>query len=111
MVSQDTYWGAAPGSQVQGVRRPAHAIPLLPHRCRRFHTCGCQPLLWADVLLFKAENCQVSSPWRGAPQRCFCISDPHNLKICCRVNGEVVQSSNTSQMVFKTEELMAWVSQ
>lgn len=39
------------------------------------------------------------------------ISDPHNLKICCRVNGEVVQSSNTSQMVFKTEELIAWVSQ
>ncbi|XP_048951443.1 uncharacterized protein [Canis lupus baileyi] len=37
--------------------------------------------------------------------------DPHNLKICCRVNGEVVQSSNTNQMVFKTEELIAWVSQ
>ncbi|XP_036162672.1 fumarylacetoacetate hydrolase domain-containing protein 2A isoform X2 [Myotis myotis] len=39
------------------------------------------------------------------------VADPHNLKICCRVNGEVVQSSNTSQMVFKTEELIAWVSQ
>lgn len=39
------------------------------------------------------------------------FSDPHNLKICCRVNGEVVQSSNTNQMVFKTEELIAWVSQ
>ncbi|CAO2578914.1 Fumarylacetoacetate hydrolase domain-containing protein 2A [Lemmus lemmus] len=37
--------------------------------------------------------------------------DPHNLKICCRVNGEVVQSSSTNQMVFKTEELIAWVSQ
>ncbi|XP_006166692.1 fumarylacetoacetate hydrolase domain-containing protein 2, partial [Tupaia chinensis] len=39
------------------------------------------------------------------------IADPHNLKICCRLNGEVVQSSNTNQMVFKTEELIAWVSQ
>lgn len=39
------------------------------------------------------------------------ITDPHNLKICCRVNGEVVQSSSTNQMVFKTEELIAWVSQ
>lgn len=39
------------------------------------------------------------------------VSDPHNLKISCRVNGEVVQSSSTSQMVFKTEELIAWVSQ
>ncbi|XP_026984778.1 fumarylacetoacetate hydrolase domain-containing protein 2A isoform X1 [Sagmatias obliquidens] len=39
------------------------------------------------------------------------VADPHNLKICCRVNGEVVQSSSTNQMVFKTEELIAWVSQ
>lgn len=38
------------------------------------------------------------------------IADPHNLKICCRVNGEIVQSSNTNQMVFKAEELIAWVS-
>ncbi|KAL1786830.1 fumarylacetoacetate hydrolase domain-containing protein 2A [Sigmodon hispidus] len=38
------------------------------------------------------------------------IADPHNLKICCRVNGEMVQNSNTNQMVFKTEELIAWVS-
>ncbi|XP_012582969.1 PREDICTED: fumarylacetoacetate hydrolase domain-containing protein 2A isoform X3 [Condylura cristata] len=39
------------------------------------------------------------------------VADPHNLKICCRVNGEVVQNSNTNQMVFKTEELIAWISQ
>lgn len=39
------------------------------------------------------------------------VADPHNLKICCRVNGEVMQSSNTNQMVFKTEELITWVSQ
>ncbi|XP_006903280.1 PREDICTED: fumarylacetoacetate hydrolase domain-containing protein 2A-like [Elephantulus edwardii] len=39
------------------------------------------------------------------------VPDPHNLKISCRVNGEVMQSSSTSQMVFKTEELIAWVSQ
>ncbi|XP_020040704.2 fumarylacetoacetate hydrolase domain-containing protein 2 isoform X1 [Castor canadensis] len=38
------------------------------------------------------------------------IADPHNLKIYCRVNGQVVQNSNTNQMVFKTEELIAWVS-
>ncbi|KAM4676329.1 oxaloacetate tautomerase fahd2, mitochondrial-like isoform 1-T2 [Discoglossus pictus] len=39
------------------------------------------------------------------------ISDPHNLGIRCRVNGNVVQDSNTNQMVFKTEALIAWVSQ
>ncbi|XP_063788108.1 fumarylacetoacetate hydrolase domain-containing protein 2 [Pseudophryne corroboree] len=38
------------------------------------------------------------------------ISDPHGLGIRCYVNGSIVQSSNTNQMVFKTEALIAWVS-
>ncbi|XP_068130942.1 oxaloacetate tautomerase fahd2, mitochondrial-like [Hyperolius riggenbachi] len=38
------------------------------------------------------------------------ISDPHDLGIRCRVNGNIVQDSNTNQMVFKTEALIAWVS-
>ncbi|XP_014350952.1 fumarylacetoacetate hydrolase domain-containing protein 2A isoform X2 [Latimeria chalumnae] len=39
------------------------------------------------------------------------LPDPHNLGICCRVNGDIVQNSNTSQMIFKTQALIAWVSQ
>ncbi|XP_051775813.1 fumarylacetoacetate hydrolase domain-containing protein 2A isoform X1 [Erpetoichthys calabaricus] len=39
------------------------------------------------------------------------LSDPHNLKICCRVNGEVVQDSNTNKMIFKTAKLVSWMSQ
>ncbi|XP_063304692.1 fumarylacetoacetate hydrolase domain-containing protein 2 [Pelobates fuscus] len=38
------------------------------------------------------------------------ISDPHCLGIRCRVNGNLVQDSNTNQMVFKTGALIAWVS-
>lgn len=38
------------------------------------------------------------------------ISDPHGLGIRCRVNGNLVQDSNTNQMVFKTQSLIAWVS-
>ncbi|XP_069070525.1 oxaloacetate tautomerase fahd2, mitochondrial isoform X2 [Pleurodeles waltl] len=38
------------------------------------------------------------------------ISDPHNLGIRCKVNGELVQNSNTNQMIFKTEALVSWVS-
>lgn len=36
--------------------------------------------------------------------------DPHNLGVRCLVNGDTVQSSNTDQMIFKTEALIAWVS-
>ncbi|XP_067857228.1 fumarylacetoacetate hydrolase domain-containing protein 2A isoform X3 [Heptranchias perlo] len=38
------------------------------------------------------------------------LSDPHNLRIRCRVNEKVMQDSNTNQLVFKTEALVAWVS-
>ena len=36
--------------------------------------------------------------------------DGDNLKIECRVNGKVVQSSNTSDMVFNTRQLVSYVS-
>lgn len=38
------------------------------------------------------------------------VKDPQNLGIRCLVNGDTVQSSNTCQMVFKTEKLVAYVS-
>ncbi|XP_020503089.1 fumarylacetoacetate hydrolase domain-containing protein 2A isoform X2 [Labrus bergylta] len=38
------------------------------------------------------------------------VKDPHNLGVRCLVNGDTVQSSNTDQMIFKTEALVAWVS-
>uniref|UniRef100_A0A3P9JEE6 Fumarylacetoacetate hydrolase domain containing 2A n=2 Tax=Oryzias TaxID=8089 RepID=A0A3P9JEE6_ORYLA len=38
------------------------------------------------------------------------VKDPHNLGIRCLVNGDVVQSSRTDQMIFKTAELVSWVS-
>ncbi|XP_059822733.1 fumarylacetoacetate hydrolase domain-containing protein 2A isoform X2 [Hypanus sabinus] len=39
------------------------------------------------------------------------LSDPHNLGIRCHVNQQIMQDSNTSQLIFKTEDLVAWVSQ
>ncbi|XP_076005522.1 fumarylacetoacetate hydrolase domain-containing protein 2A [Genypterus blacodes] len=38
------------------------------------------------------------------------VRDPHNLNVECLVNGRTVQSSNTDQMIFRTEALVAWVS-
>ncbi|XP_053475952.1 fumarylacetoacetate hydrolase domain-containing protein 2A-like [Ictalurus furcatus] len=39
------------------------------------------------------------------------LKDVHNLGIRCLVNGDVVQDSNTSQLIFKTEKVVVWVSQ
>jgi len=38
------------------------------------------------------------------------LADGDNLKIECRVNGEVRQSSNTSDMVFNTKQLVSYIS-
>ncbi len=39
------------------------------------------------------------------------IGDPGNLRICCRLNGKVMQDSCTDQLIFPVEELIAYVSQ
>ena len=36
--------------------------------------------------------------------------DPHNLGIRCYVNDKIVQDSNTNELVFKTEELLEFIS-
>ena len=38
------------------------------------------------------------------------IEDPHNLAIRTRLNGEVMQEANTSQLIFKIPELIAYIS-
>lgn len=38
------------------------------------------------------------------------IGDPHNLALSCRVNGQVKQNSNTSQLVHGVYDCVAWLS-
>jgi 2-keto-4-pentenoate hydratase/2-oxohepta-3-ene-1,7-dioic acid hydratase in catechol pathway len=38
------------------------------------------------------------------------IPDPHNLRISLKVNGQLKQDSNTSEMVFKIDALVEYVS-
>ncbi len=38
------------------------------------------------------------------------IGDPQNLHIQCRLNGRIVQDSNTSHMIFPIDETIAFVS-
>ena len=38
------------------------------------------------------------------------VDDPHNLGIRCILNGETVQDSNTEQLIFKIDQLIAYLS-
>merc|ERR1711957_550622 len=39
------------------------------------------------------------------------IPDPQNLAISCTVNGEVLQHSNTQDMIFSVAQLIAFLSE
>ena len=38
------------------------------------------------------------------------VADPHNLRIVCRLNGEVMQDANTDQMMFPLPKLISMLS-
>ncbi len=46
-------------------------------------------------------------PWIVTPDE---IGDPQNLDIQLRVNGEIKQKANTSQMIFSIAQQIAWLS-
>lgn len=39
------------------------------------------------------------------------VADPHALSIALRLNGQTMQDSNTSQLIFKIDETIAYISQ
>ena len=39
------------------------------------------------------------------------MPDPHTLGIRLRLNGETMQDSDTSQLIFKVDEVIAYLSQ
>jgi 2-keto-4-pentenoate hydratase/2-oxohepta-3-ene-1,7-dioic acid hydratase in catechol pathway len=39
------------------------------------------------------------------------LSDPHGLAIRLRLNGQTMQDSNTSQMIFRVEDVLAYITQ
>ena len=61
----------------------------------------------AKVLLGKSlDGSAPVGPWLVTAD----LADGDNLKIECRVNGEVRQSSNTSDMVFNCRQLVSYIS-
>ncbi len=38
------------------------------------------------------------------------ITDPHNLDLQCEINGELMQNSNTRELIFKIPDLIAFLS-
>ncbi|KAG8235864.1 hypothetical protein J437_LFUL016471 [Ladona fulva] len=38
------------------------------------------------------------------------VSDPHNVNLWCKINGEIVQDGHTSEMIFSVPEIIAFIA-
>jgi 2-keto-4-pentenoate hydratase/2-oxohepta-3-ene-1,7-dioic acid hydratase in catechol pathway len=65
-------------------------------------------LQFADVQWVRAKSLDTFCP---LGPKVVQLDDPQNLKLITRVNGEVMQDSNTSEMIFGVAELISFCSE
>jgi 2-keto-4-pentenoate hydratase/2-oxohepta-3-ene-1,7-dioic acid hydratase in catechol pathway len=59
---------------------------------------------------YRSKNFDTFGPIGPHIAPCAEIVDPHNLDISLKINGEVRQQSNTKHMIFKIQEILAFLS-
>jgi len=122
-----------PGAEIRWSRTLTQAVDfeaelavVIGRTCRRVgaesaldyvagYTClndvSARDLQYSDKQFTRAKSldtfCPIG-PWLVTPDE---IPDPQDLDIRCIVNGEVLQDSNTSDMVFGVAELISFCSQ
>ena len=67
-------------------------------------------LQFADVQWVRGKSCDTFAPCGPYIVTLDEVGDPHDLKIELRRNGEVKQSSSTSQLIFNCWELVEFIS-
>ncbi len=75
------------------------------------HDVTARDMQSADKQWFRGKSCDTfapSGPWILTRDE---VPDPHNLAISCTLNGQVMQDSNTSNLIFKVPYLVSYLSQ
>lgn len=65
---------------------------------------------FADGQWQRGKSCDTFAPIGEFVATKDEITDPHNLKIQFRLNGETLQNSNTNELIFKIPELIEFLS-
>ena len=75
-----------------------------------FNDISARDIQFADKQWFRGKSFDTFAP--TGPSLVFReqVSDPHNLKMELRVNGEIRQRSTTANMIFKIPQLVAFIS-
>ncbi len=75
------------------------------------HDVSARDLQFADGQWYRGKSCDTfapTGPWITTRDE---IKDPHNLHISLSLNGETMQDSNTSNLIFNVPYLVSYLSQ
>jgi len=75
------------------------------------HDVSARDMQFSDKQWYRGKSCDTfapTGPWIVTPDE---IPDPHNLRISLTLNGETLQDSNTSNLIFKIPFLISYLSQ
>jgi len=76
-----------------------------------FNDVSARDMQFADGQWQRGKSCDTFSPVGEYVATSDEITDPHDLRISFRLNGETLQDSSTRQMIFRIPELIAFISQ
>jgi 2-keto-4-pentenoate hydratase/2-oxohepta-3-ene-1,7-dioic acid hydratase in catechol pathway len=66
---------------------------------------------FADKQWVRGKSCDTFCPTGPWLTTADAVPDPHSLAIQMRVNGKIVQDSNTSNLIFRIPTLIAFISE
>ncbi len=75
------------------------------------HDVSARDMQFGDGQWFRGKSCDTfapTGPWIVTSDE---IRDPHKLKISLKLNGETLQDSNTSNLIFNVPFLVSYLSQ
>lgn len=76
-----------------------------------FNDVSARDMQFGDRQWFRGKSCDTFAPMGPYLVTADEIADPQALDIQLRLNGQLMQHSNTSQMVFPVSELISFISQ
>ncbi len=76
-----------------------------------FNDVSARDFQFADGQWQRGKSCDTFAPMGAFIVTADEIPEPHKLKICFRLNGETLQNSNTSELIFDIPHLIEFLSE
>jgi 2-keto-4-pentenoate hydratase/2-oxohepta-3-ene-1,7-dioic acid hydratase in catechol pathway len=76
-----------------------------------FNDVSARDFQFADGQWQRGKSCDTFAPMGQAIVTTDTITDPHRLSIRLTLNGEIMQDSNTDQMIFSVPQLIEFISE